>query len=96
MNYKDLIASLKSAPIGDGDLVEQRLRVLSYQARILRGGFKAGILRAGLSLERGGRIGLYCFTGATLLVKFEGLFRLSGEELCRQWILQYPASARFL
>ena len=51
---KELIASLESCPIGDGDLVGQPFKVLPYQRRFLTGAFKPGVLRAGLSLARGG------------------------------------------
>ena len=51
---KGLIASLESAPVGDGDLIGQPFRCLAYQRRFLRGAFRPGVLRAGLSLARGG------------------------------------------
>ena len=51
---KALIASLESVPVGDGDLRGQPFRCLPYQRRFLRGAFKPGIIRAGLSLARGG------------------------------------------
>ena len=53
-NLPRLIASLESAPIGDGDLVGQPFQCWPYQRRFLRGAFKPGVLRAGLSLARGG------------------------------------------
>ena len=49
-----LVASLESAPIGDGDLIGQPFRCLPYQRCFLRGAFKPGVMRAGLSLARGG------------------------------------------
>ena len=49
-----LIPSLESCPIGDGDLVGQPFKVLPYQNAFLRRAFKPGVLRAGLSLARGG------------------------------------------
>ena len=54
MNTLQLIRSLEEAPVGDGDLRGQPFQVLPYQRRFLRGAFKLGILRAGLSLARGG------------------------------------------
>ena len=54
MTAKKLIASLESAPIGDGDLIGQSFRCLPYQRRFLRGAFRPGVLRAGCSLARGG------------------------------------------
>ena len=53
-NIPRLITSLESAPVGDGDLVGQPFKCLPYQRRFLRGAFKPGVLRAGLSLARGG------------------------------------------
>ena len=54
MSVKTLIESLESAPVGDGDLRSQPFRVLPYQRRFLRGAFKSGVIRTGLSLARGG------------------------------------------
>ena len=54
MNVKALIASLESAPIGDGDLLGEPFRCLPYQRKFLRGAFAPGVMRAGLSLARGG------------------------------------------
>ena len=54
MNVKALIASLESAPVGDGDLIGQSFRCLPYQRRFLRGAFRPGVFRAGCSLARGG------------------------------------------
>ena len=54
MKVPDLILSLESAPIGDGDLIGQPFRCLPYQRRFLRGAFRPGVLRAGCSLARGG------------------------------------------
>lgn len=51
---KGLVKSLESAPVGDGDLIGQPFRVLPYQRKFLDGAFKPGILRAGLTLSRGG------------------------------------------
>ena len=51
---KGLVKSLESAPVGDGDLIGQPFRVLPYQRRFLDGAFAPGILRAGLTLSRGG------------------------------------------
>ena len=50
----DLIQSLQSAVIGDGDLLGQPFKVLPYQRKFLAGAFRPGVLRAGLSLARGG------------------------------------------
>ena len=54
MTAKTLIASLESAPIGDGDLIGQPFRCLPYQRRFLRGAFRPRVIRAGCSLARGG------------------------------------------
>ena len=54
MNTRALIASLASAPVGDGDLIGEAFQCLPYQRRFLGGAFKPGVLRAGLSLARGG------------------------------------------
>lgn len=54
LKHRDLISSLESAPVGDGDLLGQPFHCLPYQARFLRGAFRPGVLRAGLSLARGG------------------------------------------
>ena len=54
MNVKELISSLEACPVGDGDLVGSPFRCLPYQRRFLRGAFKPGVIRAGLSLARGG------------------------------------------
>ena len=49
-----LITSLESAPVGDGDRLGESFKVLGYQRKFLRGAFGAGVIRAGLSLARGG------------------------------------------
>lgn len=54
MRPADLAASLEACPVGDGDLLGQAFRCLPYQKRFLRGAFRPGVLRAGLSLARGG------------------------------------------
>ena len=54
MNVRKLIASLESAPVGDGDLIGSPFQCLPYQRRFLRGAFRPGVLRAGCSLARGG------------------------------------------
>ena len=54
MDVRKLIASLESAPVGDGDLLGQPFKCLPYQRRFLRGAFRRGVMRAGLSLARGG------------------------------------------
>ena len=51
---KGLVESLEACPVGDGDLLGEPFRCLPYQAKFLRGAFRPGILRAGLSLARGG------------------------------------------
>ena len=51
---KGLVKSLQDSPIGDGDLIGQPFKVLPYQRKFLDGAFKPGILRAGLTLARGG------------------------------------------
>ena len=54
MSLADLVRSLEAAPVGDGDLLGEPFRCLPYQRRFLRSAFRAGVLRAGLSLARGG------------------------------------------
>ena len=54
MGISGLIASLESTLIGDGDLIGRPFRCVGYQRRFLRGAFAPGVLRAGLSLARGG------------------------------------------
>ena len=54
MKIERLVTSLESAPVGDGDLIGAPFRCLPYQRRFLRGAFKPGVMRAGLSLARGG------------------------------------------
>ena len=65
MGISRLIASLESCPIGDGDLVGQPFKCLTYQRRFLRGAFADGVMRAGLSVARGaGKTGLCSCLGA--------------------------------
>ena len=40
--------------MGDGDLLGQPFRCLRWQRRFLRGAFRPGVQRAGVSLARGG------------------------------------------
>lgn len=54
MDVKALIRSLEACPIGDGDLYGEPFSCLPYQRKFLRGAFAPGVLRAGLSLARGG------------------------------------------
>ena len=54
MKPEDLIASLESAVVGDGDLRGQPFVCLPYQRAFLSGAFAPGVHRAGLSLARGG------------------------------------------
>ena len=54
MRPADLVATLEACPVGDGDLLGQAFRCLPYQRRFLRSAFRPGVLRAGLSLARGG------------------------------------------
>ena len=59
MNTQRLIDSLEGAPIGDGDLRGEPFRVLPFQRRFLKGAFRDGVIRAGLSTGRGsGKTGL--------------------------------------
>ena len=59
MNTQRLIESLEEAPVGDGDLRGEPFRVLGFQKRFLRGAFRDGVIRAGLSTGRGsGKTGL--------------------------------------
>ena len=43
MNIHNLIASLESAPIGDGDLLGHPFKCYPYQRRFLRGAFNPGV-----------------------------------------------------
>lgn len=54
MRAAELVRSLEAAPVGDGDLLGEPFRCLPYQRRWLRGTFRPGVLRSGLSLARGG------------------------------------------
>lgn len=54
MDVRSLIASLESAPVGDGDLLGEPFQCLPYQRQFLGGAFKSAVMRAGLSLARGG------------------------------------------
>ena len=54
MTVKKLIESIQACPVGDGDQLGEPFRVLPYQARFLQGAFREGVIRAGLSLARGG------------------------------------------
>ena len=59
MLVRDLIASLETAPVGDGDLLGEPFATMPFQRRFLAGAFRSGILRAGLSTGRGsGKTGL--------------------------------------
>ena len=59
MNTQRLIDSLEGAPVGDGDLRGEAFRVLPFQKRFLKGAFRPGVIRAGLSTGRGsGKTGL--------------------------------------
>ena len=59
MNIHNLIASLESAPIGDGDLLGHPFKCYPYQRRFLREAFNPGVLRGGSSAVRGsGKTGL--------------------------------------
>ena len=75
-----LVASLEAAPVGDGDLIGQRFRCLPYQRKFLAGAFKPGILRAGLSLARGGgKSGLASALGLDSIRPGGVLHRVGGE-----------------
>ena len=54
MDVKGLISHIEGLPVGDGDLLGEPYRLLTYQKRFLRGAFKPGIIRAGFTLGRGG------------------------------------------
>ena len=41
----DLIRSLETVVVGDGDLRGQAFQMLGYQKRFVRGAFKPGIIR---------------------------------------------------
>ena len=80
MKVRDLVASLEAAPVGDGDLLGQRFRVLPYQRRFLGGAFRPGVLRAGLSLARGGgKTGLASALALDSIRPAGALHRAGGE-----------------
>ena len=54
MSVRALIASLETAPVGDGDLLGETFACIPYQKKFIRGAFRDGVIRAGLSLARGG------------------------------------------
>ena len=54
VDVRKLIESIEAVPVGDGDLIGQPFRTMPFQRRFLRGAFRRGVLRAGLSLGRGG------------------------------------------
>ena len=54
MKIADFLRFLETLPVGDGDLLGENYKLLGYQKGFLRGSFKPGILRAALSLGRGG------------------------------------------
>ena len=54
MNVRELIKSLETAPVGDGDLLGEPFVCIPYQKKFIRGAFRDGVIRAGLSLARGG------------------------------------------
>ena len=59
MSLRRLIASLESAPIGDGDLLGQPFKVLDHQRRFLRGAFRLGCFgQASARPEGSGKTGL--------------------------------------
>ena len=82
MKVPDLILSLESAPIGDGDLLGEPFPCLPYQRRFLRGAFKPGVMRAGLSLARGGgKTGLASALALDSIRPAGALHREAGETI---------------
>ena len=77
---KGLVRSLESAPVGDGDLIGEPFKVLPYQRKFLDGAFKPGILRAGLTLARGGgKSGLASALALDSIRPAGALHRVGGE-----------------
>ena len=62
-------------PVGDGDLVGQKIKLLPYQKAFLQGALKTGIIRAGFTLGRGG--------GKSGLASALGFAALTIPPLCR-------------
>ena len=80
LTVKSLIASLESAPVGDGDLLGQPFKCLPYQRRFLRGAFRPGVMRAGLSVARGaGKTGLASALALDSVRPGGALHRAGGE-----------------
>ena len=81
MRTSDLIKSLETMPIGDGDLQGQPFETMPFQRRFLHGAFRKGVIRAGLSLARGGgKTGLasqLCLDG----IRPEGVLHRPGYEI---------------
>ena len=77
---KGLVRSLESAPVGDGDLIGEPFKVLPYQRKFLTGAFGPGILRAGLTLARGGgKSGLASALALDSIRPAGALHRVGGE-----------------
>ena len=77
---KNLVKSLESAPIGDGDLIGEPFKVLPYQRKFLKGAFATGVLRAGLSVARGaGKTGLASALSLDSIRPSGALHRMGGE-----------------
>ena len=82
MTAKTLIASLESAPIGDGDLIGQPFRCLAYQRKFLHGAFRPRVIRAGCSLARGGgKTGLASALALDSIRPAGALHRAGGETI---------------
>ncbi len=54
MKPADLIRYIEDLPCGDGDQIGELYKLLPYQKFFIRGTFKPGIVRAALTLGRGG------------------------------------------
>ena len=80
MTARSLIKSLEAAPVGDGDLLGEPFRCLPYQRRFIRGAFRRGVMRAGLSLARGGgKTGLASALALDAVRPAGALHRAGGE-----------------
>ena len=76
----DLIQSLESCPIGDGDLLGQPFKVLPYQRKFLAGAFAPGVMRAGFSAARGsGKTGLSSALALAAVRPAGSLHKAGGE-----------------
>ena len=83
MTVKKLLDFIETLPIGDGDLLGEPYKLLDYQRRFLRGAFSEGVIRAGLTLGRGGgKSGLASALALAAILPNSPLYRAGFECLC--------------